>query len=31
MLTRKDIARYRVEWKHTGSMSVEELVISKDI
>lgn len=30
MLTRKDIARYRL-FKHRGQMGVEELLISKDI
>lgn len=30
MVTRKDLARYRV-WKHRGRLGVEELVISKEI
>ncbi|CAG9773741.1 unnamed protein product [Ceutorhynchus assimilis] len=30
MVTRKDLARYRV-WKHQGQMGVEELLISKDL
>lgn len=30
MVTRKDLARYRV-WKHRGRMGLEELLISKDI
>ncbi|KAJ8979965.1 hypothetical protein NQ317_013713 [Molorchus minor] len=30
MVTRKDLARYRV-WKHRGRMGVEELLISKEI
>lgn len=29
MVTRKDLARYRV-WKHRGQLGVEELLISKD-
>ncbi|KAJ3645556.1 hypothetical protein Zmor_023201 [Zophobas morio] len=30
MVTRKDLARYRV-WRHQGRMGVEELVISKEV
>ncbi|KAG5883579.1 hypothetical protein JTB14_016719 [Gonioctena quinquepunctata] len=30
MVTRKDLARYRV-WKHRGHMGVEELLISKEV
>ncbi|XP_030745389.1 H(+)/Cl(-) exchange transporter 7 [Sitophilus oryzae] len=30
MITRKDLARYRV-WKHQGRLGVEELLISKEI
>jgi hypothetical protein len=30
MVTRKDLARYRV-WRHQGRMGVEELLISKEI
>lgn len=30
MVTRKDLARYRV-WRHQGRIGVEELLISKEI
>lgn len=30
MVTRKDLARYRV-WRHRGRMGVEELVVSQEI
>lgn len=30
MVTRKDLARYRV-WHHQGRMGVEELLISKEL